>query len=281
MSIFLPIISSIFQAGAFTLDKVVLSTKRVTWRTYLGVGFPLYWLVLFAIFLIVRPTLFPEQTTLLILLLLLHIILGLGNNILYYRALKSEELGELQTIDLLRGVPIIIATSFFFADERNIPVIIAALVATAAVIWSHWNRHHFSMKGKTKLYFMWSLIAAPIAATTSKILLASWNPISLWLVQDAVITVIAIALYRKEFKHTSARTAGMLLLIGALSATGWILFGYSYQKLGVVYTILIFSLHPLLVYVSSLVFLKEKFHWKKAVAFSIVLSAIAGAQVFG
>ena len=46
-----------------------------------------------------------------------------------------------------------------------------------------------------------------------------------------------------------------------------------------VYTMLIFSLQPLLVYFASLFFLKEPFHWKKFVAFIVVLASIAAAQI--
>jgi len=98
---------------------------------------------------------------------------------------------------------------------------------------------------------------------------------------DAIITLIAVAMYRREFKKTTPSVFCLLTLIGILSATGWILYGYSYQQLGVVYTTLVFSLHPMLVYLASIFFLKEKPHWKKSVAFAIVLASIAAAQIFG
>jgi len=44
---------------------------------------------------------------------------------------------------------------------------------------------------------------------------------------------------------------------------------------------LVFSLQPLLVYLASVFFLKEPFHWKKAAAFAIVLLSIGIAQIIG
>jgi len=281
MNIFLPIVSSILQAGAFTLDKVTLSLRNVTYRTYIGVGFPIYWVVVLVIFLIVRPPFFPVVDVASLLLLVVAIVYNLGNNIIYYRALDRDGLGELQTIDLFRNLPIIIFTSVVFADERNAAVILAAVVASCAIIWSHWNKNHFSMRKSTRLFLIWCVVAAPIGTALSKILLRTWNPISLWLVMDAIITLIAVAMYRREFKKTTPSVFCLLTLIGILSATGWILYGYSYQQLGVVYTTLVFSLHPMLVYLASIFFLKEKPHWKKSVAFAIVLASIAAAQIFG
>jgi drug/metabolite transporter (DMT)-like permease len=64
-----------------------------------------------------------------------------------------------------------------------------------------------------------------------------------------------------------------------LTSVAWILFYFSYQRSGIIYTILIFSLQPLLVYLASVFFLKESLYWKKAVAFIVVLLSIAVAQV--
>ena len=281
MNLLLPLISSILQAGAFTLDKVTLSLRNITYRTYIGVGFPIYWAVVLVIFLVVQPPLFPTMDETMWLLLLAAIAFNFGNNIIYYRALDRDRLGELQTIDLFRTIPIILVTSFLFADERNPIIVIAALVASLAIIWSHWQNHHFAIRKNTLQFLAWGLVSAPLGASVAKILLRTWNPVSLWLVEDAVISVLAIALYHNEFKKTSRRLLLYLTLISILSATGWILYGYSYQQLGVVYTTLVFSLHPMLVYLASIFFLKEKPHWKKSAAFAIVLASIAAAQIFG
>jgi len=70
-----------------------------------------------------------------------------------------------------------------------------------------------------------------------------------------------------------------LIITNLLTTIAWILYYFSYQISGIIYTVLIFSLQPLLVYAASLIFLKEKFHWKKFAAFMITLAAIIISQI--
>ena len=44
MTFLFPILAAILQAGSLTLDKVVLSIRRVNFKTYTGVSFPLIFL---------------------------------------------------------------------------------------------------------------------------------------------------------------------------------------------------------------------------------------------
>ena len=101
------------------------------------------------------------------------------------------------------------------------------------------------------------------------------------LIQDAVITVFAIYLYKGEFKKITPKFLSLITISSALSVVGWILFGLSYQKLGVVHTTLLFSIQPLVVYFASLIILKERHHPKKTIAFFIVLAAIIITELYG
>jgi drug/metabolite transporter (DMT)-like permease len=70
-----------------------------------------------------------------------------------------------------------------------------------------------------------------------------------------------------------------LLLTNILTSIAWVLYYYSYQVSGIIYTVLIFSLQPLLVYLAGLIFFKEKFNYKKFISFAIILIAIIIAQL--
>jgi drug/metabolite transporter (DMT)-like permease len=82
-------------------------------------------------------------------------------------------------------------------------------------------------------------------------------------------------------QKVSFKAFSLLVATNILTSIAWILFYFSYQRSGIIYTILVFSLQPLLVYLASTFFLKEPFHWKKAAAFAIVLLSIGIAQVIG
>lgn len=279
ISILYPVFSAILQASSFTLDKVILSIRRINYKTYTAISFPLLFLIDLVIFLIIRP---PLDMSLFLgrqgLLLAVTIVLIIGTNLFYYRALKDDYLSELQPISLLNEVPILIVTSLLFTDERNFFILIPALVASLAVVWSHWNHHHMVIKKHTLPFLIWLMVAAPIMAVLGKMLLVSWHPVSLELVRDGAMALVLGPIFASSVKKVSSRAWLLLLATNILSACGWILFFTSYKLSGVVYTVLIFSLQPLLVYFASVVFLKEPFVKKKFIGFIIVLISIATAQ---
>lgn len=280
MNFLFPILAAILQAGSFTLDKVVLSIRRVNFKSYTGVSYFLIFIITLVISLICRaPLSFDLLVGNLWWLLLISIGITLVTNLVFYRALADDDLGEIQTLDLLHNIPIILLSSLVFADERNFAVLVPALVASGAVIWSHWENRHFKIAKRTLPFLVWSLSAASIIAPISKILLTRWNPISLELVRSGVIAAILGPLFFKHVRKIPLKGFLFLLATNVLTSVAWILYYYSYQRSGIVYTILIFSLQPLLVYLASVFFLKEPLRWKKATAFAIVLLSIGIAQL--
>lgn len=282
MNFLFPILAAILQASSFTLDKVILSFRRVGYKTYVGVSFPLVFAVTLVVFLIFRPPLSLELFSGNIgWFILLSIILSIANNLFFYRALDDDNLGEIQTLDLLRVVPVIIVSGIIFTDERNLFIIIPALVASLAIIWSHWEHHHFKIAKKTLPFLLWALAMAPIGAALSKVILTTWNPISLELVRSGAMALILGALFYKQIERVTSKVFYYLVATNILTSIAWIMFYFSYQRLGIIYTVLIFSVQPLLVYFASVFLLKEKVQPKKAIAFAIVLISIVSAQIIG
>lgn len=279
MNLLFPIAGAVLQAGSYILDKVVLSMRRVNFKTYTGVSFPLIFLITLVIFFMFRPPLSFALVWANIWLLLLGSIGTIIVNLVFYRALDEDALGEIQTIDLLHNIPIIIFSTVFFADERNLNVIIPALVASCAVIWSHWEQHRFRMKKNTLLFLAWSVGIAPIGVFVVKTLLRTWSPISLQLVRSGFVALVLSAFFARDIKKTSHRVLAMLIATNALTSVGWIMLFFSYQRYGIVYTVLIFSLQPILVYLASVFLLKERIQWKKVFAFAVVLVSITAAQI--
>lgn len=200
-------------------------------------------------------------------------------NLLYYRALDHDHLSELQLFDVLHNVPIILFSSIIFVDERNFLVLIPACVATGAVVWSHWNHHHLRIAKRTLPFVIWFLTIAPLGAVVSKILLQSWNPISLEMVRAGFVSLVLWPFLSRFAFRIEKKAFHFLLLTNALTSISWILYYFSYQASGIVYTTLVLLLLPLLVYFASVFVLKEPFHWKKGVAFAVVLLSIAITQI--
>lgn len=282
MHFLVPLAAAVFQAGSLALDKTVLSLERVSYKTYAGLGLPLYFLVVMGYFILFDPpftaSLFHGR--------LLWMMIGLvavtvASNLLYYRALDGDRLTEMEMLTLLQSVPVVLATSLVFASERQPELIGLALVVLGAVLWSHWERRHFRMHRRTLQYVLASLLLAPASAITIKTLLAVWHPITLELVRSGGL---ALAMSLGFLTSGMARRIApgafwLLVLTNVLSATGWILFYTSVARFGLIYSILLFSIHPLLVYAASLLLLNERPEWKKNVAFVIVLAAVTTAQM--
>lgn len=274
-----PILGTLFQSASFTLDKAILSLKRTSYKTYVGLSFPLLFCFDLIIFLIFRPPVpFAALTGTILLILLASIALALVGNIFYYRALEKDTLTELQTLGLLTRFPAIIFAFLAFPDERNVWTIALALAASLAIAWSHWDHNRLEIKRDTLWYLIWFLFVIPFGAILSKILLGVFNPIVLMLFQDGSIALILGWLYLKESVKITRRAVPFLLLTNLFSSIGWILYFTSYQQFGIIYTALLFSLQPLLTYFASVVFLKESLDRRKVLAFLIVLISVAFAQ---
>ena len=277
--IFFPIAAAVLQAISFTLDKVVLGLRRVDFRAYTGVSFPLSFLVNLALFFLFRP-LFPEawSTGYYGLLLAGGIGIGFLSNILFYRALDHDKLGEIETLSLLNTIPVIIVSGILFADERNFAVILPALVASVAVVWSHWEKHHFKIARDTLPYLLFSLVIAPVSAAISKELLTVWNPIALEMVRTGALAILFIFIFRDAVTKVSGQAIRLLMVTNVLTTIAWVLFFFGYQRLGIVHTVLLFTLQPFLVYMASIFILKERPSFKRVVGFVIVLCSIGVAE---
>lgn len=281
MNLTSPLLGALFQAGGFILDKRILLLRRITFQTYTSLSFPLYFLIVLGAFFIAAPPFSLELLWASIGLLALSLSLNIIGNIVFYRALARDTLGEIQIIDLVSNIPIIIVSSFLFADERNTLVLVLALGAAFAVIWAHWHRRHFTILVTTLPLLLWSLVAPPIEAAITKTLLAAWHPVSLELVRSGVLAIFFASIFSRSIQNVHAKAFSLLILTNLFWACGWILFYMSYQEIGVVYTSLIFLAEPLMVYMGSLLVLKERLDRKKVLAFFLVLASITLAHIFG
>ena len=280
MNFILPALSAALQGASVTLDKAILLKRRMDERSYITRGFPLYFLFTLAVFLVLRPPIHIQDLKgMMGLFMILTIVITSGTNVLFYRAMKGDVLSEIQTVELLKDLPTILLVSLLFTDERRPIVLAAAVIATLTVVWSHWKHHHFSVKGATAVFLAWMLVTKPLQAVMAKELLVVWHPVSLEFIRTAGLTLILVPLFWKGAKRVPRNVYGPLILTNALSALGWVLYYMSFKASGVIYTVLLFSLQPFLVYTASMMFLKEKFHWKKCVGFIVVLICVAIAQL--
>ena len=262
------------------IDKVILSRHKVNYKTYNGVSYPLIFIITLVIFFLFKPPFFLELFSgNSFLLLLAMIALSAITNLIFYRALESDYLGEIQTIGMMKNIPIIIFSGLLFADERNPIIFISALVAAISVAWSHYENQHFRIAKKTLPYLLSTLILTPMALILLKELLIVWHPISLSLVRNGVIALIFGPLFFKDSVKVSTGAFGLLVTTNILTTIAGVIYLFSYQGLGLVYTTLLISLEPLLVRLATVFVLKEPLHHKSTIAFFVVLASVIVASI--
>lgn len=277
------ITAAILQAGSFALDKAILNLRKVDYRRYTLLSFPLIAILTGIGWCIIRPgTPLAALTTGIMPWILLGTALAqIISNILFYRALQNDTLNEIQLWSMFQRVPIIIVAGFLFADERNWFVLTLAIIAALAVVWSHTNHHRLVIRKRTAPYILWILLWAPIGAALSKIILRSLDPVTMELARSIPIALVFLLLYHSAARPIGARSWIYLLVTNLLTTTAWLLYYYGYQQLGIVRTILVFSIQPLLVYLGSLVLFRERFIVKRFIGFVVVLGSIIAAHLLG
>ena len=106
-----------------------------------------------------------------------------------------------------------------------------------------------------------------------------WNPIALEMVRTGALAALFLFVFRDAIIKIPVQALRLLIVTNVLTTVAWVLFYFGYQRLGIVHTLLLFSLQPFLVYLSSLFVLKERPSWKRTTAFVIVLVSIGIAEL--
>ncbi len=279
MNLIFPVLAAVLQASSATLDKFILSLKRVEFPHYIGVSFPLIFLITLGIFLVSRVG-FPTEgfSGFWLILLALSIVSLVILNILFYRALDADYLSVIEPISLVSKVPTILLAALIFSGERNIIVIIFGIIAVLTVLWTNTEKGHLNFAKFSKPFFLYKLAVAPFGAVISLKLLQIWNPIALQMIKNGFAALVMLFLFWHSLKSVPRKSFPFLLITNILTSVAWILYYFSFQRLGIVQTVLIFSIQPFLVYFFALIFLKEKFKKKSFIAFIIVLICISAAH---
>jgi drug/metabolite transporter (DMT)-like permease len=279
MNAIIPALAAVSQSASFLVDKAALRVRNMSFRGYLGMSFPLLFALSLGIFVVFAPPFTRElfawpMSGIFALSALLIIVM----NVVFYRAMAKDEMQELEVLELLERIPAIVVTAAVFSDERAPVVVGAALVSSLAIAWSHWTGKHFSIKRTSLHFLMLGLITAPIRVALTKVLLGMWHPISLEIARNAVFSTVFWPIYRRDMQTVPRRAALMVIVANLLTFAAAILGHMSYQLSGVVYTILLMSLQPFLVYLGAVIFLGERFHARKFAAFLVVLGSILAVQ---
>lgn len=278
MVYYLPILGALGLATSTLLEKLVLRKKKVDVKLYHVASF-------FAVVIAMIPFIWffwkfdsaaLQAGNLLIFALV--VLFSIAANLFVFYSLKWEKISNIEPARILEPLFVILLAvvfSFFVEGlyETNSRILIAALIAAAALIFSHIKKHHL----KFNKYFIAAILGSffyAVELILSRLILDFYSPLSFYFLRCSVIFLLSLIIFRPKFKKLNTKVRWIILATGAIWAFYRVMVYYGYLYIGVVFTTLLVMLGPIFVYLFARVFLKEKLEWRNIVASIVIIGAI-------
>jgi len=123
------------------------------------------------------------------------------------------------------------------------------------------------------------VLLAAIEAIFDRQLLEVYSPSALYAVRTGLVFLSLWLVFRPNFRRLTSQNI-LSIFILAIIATSYMTFMFSgFKDFGVVFTTLILTLTPILIYFFTVVFLKEKLRKRVVLAAAIILACIIYATL--
>ena len=278
MVYYLPILGAIALAGGTILERIVLRMKKVGVELYQTASF-------LAIVTSMLPLLYffwkldsgamePKN----IVIFFLVVFFSTIANLLVFYSLKWEKVGNLEPARVLEPLFVILLAIIFsfFAEnlyERNLKVIIPALIASLALIFTHIRKHHLQFSP----YFIAAIIGSfffALELVISRLILDFYSPVTFYFLRSSSILLLSLLIFRPDFKKIGTKVRWQIFLTGLLWIIYRIVVYYGYLNVGVIFTTLILMLGSIFIYAMAYFILKEKISWQNFAASIVVISSV-------
>src|SRR4030042_3684141 len=272
------LVSAFTQAIGVTLDKVVLSYRKIPIKDFIPVVF--FFLCLFTVpFIFYQGSVNWQELLSLkyIFLYLLMIIVAIAWNVLYYQGVRTEKVQEFELILMLNPLIVIGFAAIFFPAERTLQILTAGFIASLALIFAHLKREHLSFSPGA-LGLILCVILMSLETMLHRSLLNLISPASLYFSRTLIILFFFYFFYRpKNVFNLNKVSLALIALNGLLGAIQFVARFYGYRDQGVIITTLILTLAPVLIYTIAYLYFKEKINKRKIIAGSVILLCIVWA----
>lgn len=268
-------------SGSFNviLSKVILTRRHVSVHVFT----PLTFLFLFLITGIVVPwlgkldfgaILQPKPLT----VAGIMIVVAALWNVLHDRAVKNETLQEFESTILLVPLATTLLSALIFPQERNARLVLAALVASLALVASHIEKRHLVFNRHSR----WLLLAVILIAFENimvNYLLGFWSPATLYFARTFFIFVLLGLMAKPTFGQLSGRSVWLTFCAAAAGVVHMIALYYGYQTSGIVFTTLILVLQPVFIFLIDKLFLHDKLQPRYLIATAVIITAVIYGSV--
>lgn len=274
------LIGAIISAITLILQKYILSYLKVNYKTFNVLVFIFLFLftaVLFPKFGWIKP----EALSFYYLLFgILMVITATLWNILLSQSLQKEHLVEFELIQMLQPLLTIFIGSLIFTSERSMYILPAAFIGSLALIIAHIRRDHIYFDKYAK-YLLLAVVLMSIEMIFIKILLNVYSPVALYMVRTFFIAIASWVVLMPSFKGLDAKRISIMVGTSALAVAQMVLIYTAIELRGLVFTTLILILTPILVYILSVIFFREKLKTMTIISAVVIVFCIVYATLLG
>jgi drug/metabolite transporter (DMT)-like permease len=274
-----PFIATVTQAAGIIVDKIILTRRRMELHVYI----PVLFLFLFLLTGILMPFLGKISLDVFhpyyLIIFFLMIICALIWNVFYYKGAQAEKVHEFELIIMFQPLLTILLAAILIEKNTNVHLLIASVLASLALIFSHLKKNHFEISAAG-----WGLILAVVFISMEiilqKIMLEVLSPVALYFIRTGIIFLFFILFYRPRVRQVANNNALLILTTSALGVAQMVTKFYGFEVYGVIYTSLILILSPILVYIISTIWLHEHLRPRTIIAALVILACIVYATIF-
>ncbi len=275
----LTVFGALITASGTIIQKTLLRKRKIDTRLYQAaefLGIVLAILPFIYFFWKLDPQAFAAKNLIIFGAVVLFTIIA---NIFTNYSMKWEKVTNLEPAKILEPMFVVLLAILFsfIVDstlyDRNLHVIIPALIASLALVFSHIRKHHLDFNK----YFIAAITGSfffALELVISGLILNYYSPISFYFLRCLFVFAITIMIFRPKLKSLNKNSRFTFLGLGLIWAVYRVIVYYGYEHLGVVFTTLITMLGPLFIYVFAWKFLKEKIEWRHMVAASIIIASV-------
>ena len=275
----IPIIGAIMGAGGTIWEKTILNKKKISSKLYLSAAF-------LAIVIVMLPFMFfvwdmkpeaLEPTNLLIFAMV--IIFSIIANLFVIHSMKWAKMSNIEPARMLEPLfVILIAIIFSFTIngelyERNMKVVIPAIIAGLAIVGSHFKKDHLKFSKPFIAAVLGSLFFA-IELVMTRMLLEFYSPTTLYFTRCVAIALTAMMLFKPKYHKIENNIKLQMFGIATIWFLYRVLVYYGYLHLGVIFTTLMVMLMPIFIYLFAWKFLNEKVTKRNIIASVIILACV-------
>ena len=279
MVYYFPVFGTLALSAATILERFVLKKRKIDVKLYQVASF-------LAIVIFMIPFIYffwkldsGALATKNVIIFLFVILFSMIANLFVFYSMKWEKivnLGPAKFLEPLFVILLAIVFSFFTEGlyDRNLKIVIPALISGAALVFSHLKKHHLEFNK----YFIAAILGSfffALELVTSKLILGFYSPVTFYFLRCSSIFLLSWIIFKPKLGKISKAVKLEIFLTGAIWVAYRIIVYYGYLKVGVIFTTLLLMLAPILIYTFAHFFLKEKMNWKNFAAAIVIVASIA------